>query len=100
MTVLVKIQFLAALVLGVVILCAKPLGSYIADVMEGRPTLALRWGGPFERLLSLLWGVDARHDMTWSQFPIALLVFNLFGALVIYALQRLQLWLPLNPQKM
>jgi K+-transporting ATPase ATPase A chain len=100
MTALVKIQLLAALVLGVVILCAKPLGSYIADVMEGRPILALRWGGPFERLLYRLCGVDARHDMTWSQFTIALLVFNLFGALVIYGLQRLQLWLPLNPQKM
>jgi K+-transporting ATPase ATPase A chain len=91
---------LAALILGVVILCAKPLGAYIADVMEGRPILALRIGGRLERLIYRLCGVDARHDMTWSQYAIALLVFNLIGALAIYGLQRLQLWLPLNPQKM
>jgi K+-transporting ATPase ATPase A chain len=86
--------------LGIVILCAKPLGAYIADVMEGRPILALRIGGPLERLLYRWCGVDARHDMTWSQYTIALLVFNLVGGLVIYGLQRVQLWLPLNPQKM
>jgi len=100
MSAVAKFELLAALILGVVILCAKPLGAYIADVMEGRPILALRIGGRFERLIYRLCGVDARHDMTWSQYAIALLVFNLIGALAIYGLQRLQLWLPLNPQKM
>jgi len=100
MSAVAKFELLAALILGAVILCAKPLGAYIADVMEGRPILALRIGGRFERLIYRLCGVDARHDMTWSQYTIALLVFNLIGALAIYGLQRLQLWLPLNPQKM
>jgi K+-transporting ATPase ATPase A chain len=100
MSAVAKFELLAALILGVVILCAKPLGAYIADVMEGRPILALRIGGRLERLIYRLCGVDARHDMTWSQYAIALLVFNLIGALAIYGLQRLQLWLPLNPQKM
>jgi K+-transporting ATPase ATPase A chain len=88
------------LILGVVILCAKPLGTYIADVMEGRPNLALRIGGPFERLIYRWCGVDARQDMTWSRYTIALLVFNLVGAAIIYGLQRLQAWLPMNPQGM
>lgn len=100
MTAVAKFELLAALILGVVILCAKPLGSYIADILEGRPNFALRVGSRFEQLLYRLCGVNARSDMTWSQYAIALLIFNLIGALVIYGLQRLQLWLPLNPQKM
>jgi K+-transporting ATPase ATPase A chain len=95
-----KFELLAVLILGVVILCAKPLGTYIADVMEGRPNLALRIGGPFERLIYRWCGVDARQDMTWSRYTIALLVFNLVGAAIIYGLQRLQAWLPMNPQGM
>ncbi|MDP9087406.1 MAG: potassium-transporting ATPase subunit KdpA [Pseudomonadota bacterium] len=100
MSPLIKFELLAALILGVVILCAKPLGGYIAVVMEGQPNFAVRLGGGFERVLYRLCGVDSRHDMSWSQYAIALLVFNLIGALIIYALQRLQLSLPLNPQKM
>ena len=100
MSSVIKFEFLAAFILGVVILCAKPLGAYIADVMEGRPNFALRVGGGCERLLYRLCGVNSRHDMSWSQYAIALLVFNFIGALVIYALQRLQSTLPLNPQKM
>src|SRR3974377_64024 len=94
-------MLLAALILSVVVLCAKPLGSYMADVMEGRSNnFALRIGARFEQTLYRWCGVDARHDMTWSQYATALLIFNFLGALVVYGLQRLQLWLPLNPQKM
>ena len=100
MSALVKFELLAALVLGVVIVCAKPLGSYIADVMEGKPHFGRRLGAGFERLLYRACGIDAAHDMTWAQYTIALLAFNLIGALVVYGMQRLQLWLPLNPQNM
>ena len=95
-----KFDILAALVLGIVILSAKPLGSYIAAVMEGKPNFALRFGGRFEQILYRLCGVDLREDMGWAQYAIALLIFNLIGALIIYGLQRLQLSLPLNPQKL
>jgi potassium-transporting ATPase potassium-binding subunit len=95
-----KFYFLAVLILGVVIVCAKPLGAYIADVMEGKANFASRIGGRFEKFLYRLCGVDSREDMGWAQYTIALLLFNLIGALIIYGLQRLQLWLPLNPQKM
>ncbi len=100
MSAALKFELLTALVLGAVILCAKPLGAYIADVMEGRANWALRVGGRLERLLYRLCGVDSREDMGWAQYAIALLLFNVLGALIVYGLQRLQLWLPLNPQKM
>ncbi len=86
--------------LGILVLCVKPLGSYIADVMEGRPNFALRIGGRVEGLLYRLCGVDSREEMSWKQYAIALLLFNVLGALIVYGLQRLQLFLPLNPQKL
>jgi potassium-transporting ATPase potassium-binding subunit len=100
MSALVKFELLAALTLGLVVLCAKPLGAYIADVMEGKANFAVRMGARLEQLLYRLCGVDSREDMGWAQYAIALLLFNVIGALIVYGLQRLQLWLPLNPQKL
>jgi K+-transporting ATPase ATPase A chain len=85
--------------LVLLLLCVKPLGLYMANVFEGRPTWALRVGAPFERWTYRLCGVDPQQEMGWQQYTVGLLVFNALGALVLYALQRLQLWLPLNPQK-
>src|ERR1039458_4463556 len=85
--------------LGILVLCVKPLGSYIADVMGGRPNFALRAGGRVEGLLYRLCGADSREEMSWKQYATALLLFNVLGALIVYGLQRLQLFLPLNPQK-
>ncbi len=89
---------LLAALLGVVVLCARPLGSYIAEVMEGRPTAARRVAGPFERLLYRWCHINPAEEMSWPQYAVALLLFNALGALVVYALQRAQAWLPLNPQ--
>jgi K+-transporting ATPase ATPase A chain len=85
-------------ILVMTLVCVKPLGSYMANVMEGRPNFARRLGGPVEGLLYRIAGVDARHEMAWPQYAAALLLFNLLGAVIVYALQRLQFWLPLNPQ--
>ena len=93
-----KFALLGALVLALVVLCAKPLGHYIAAVMEGRPNFALRWGARLERWIYRLCGIDVGEEMSWSRYAIGLLIFNLTGALVVYALQRLQQWLPFNPQ--
>ena len=93
-----QFALLGALVLAFVILCARPLGIYMADVMEGKPNFALRWGAPLERWIYRACGIDARSETGWSTYTIGLLVFNLAGAMVVYALQRLQQWLPLNPQ--
>ncbi|MES2369370.1 MAG: potassium-transporting ATPase subunit KdpA [Pseudomonadota bacterium] len=85
--------------LVILLLVAKPLGIYIANVMEGRG-LALHLGGPIESLLYRLGGVRKDEEMGWLKYALALLLFNALGALAVYALQRLQLWLPLNPQAM
>ncbi len=84
---------------GILALGVKPIGGYIADVMEGRPNFARRAGSRVEDLLYRLCGVDAREEMSWKQYAIALLLFNVLGAVIVYGLQRLQLFLPLNPQK-
>ena len=89
---------LIAIFLVFVLLCVKPLGAYMADVMEGRAIWAVRLGAPVERLIYRICGIDARAEMGWKKYAIALMVFNALGALAVYALQRLQLWLPLNPQ--
>ena len=83
---------------GVVVLCVKPLGLYLAHVMDGAPIWPLRAGAPIERLAYRAAGVDPAMEMDWKRYALGLLVFNTLGALVVYGLQRLQLWLPLNPQ--
>ncbi len=85
--------------LAMALLCVKPLGLYMANVMEGQPIWPLRLCAPIERLIYKLCGVRASEDMGWKKYAVALLVFNFVGVLFLYALQRLQLWLPLNPQK-
>ena len=87
-----------ALFLGAVLLLVKPLGAYMANVYEGRVAFVNRFLAPGENLLYRLCGVDPAQEMRWTQYALAMLVFNLFGALAVYALQRLQPDLPLNPQ--
>jgi K+-transporting ATPase ATPase A chain len=89
---LIAIFLLAALA------CAKPLGLYIANVLEGRPIWPLRLGAPIERLFYRVSGVDASREMAWKEYAIGVLLFSTFGLLLTYAFQRLQGWLPLNPQ--
>jgi K+-transporting ATPase ATPase A chain len=78
----------------------KPFGLYMANVMEGQPIWPLRVGARFEALIYRLCGIDPTEQMGWKKYAIALLLFNALGALAVYAFQRLQVWLPLNPQQM
>jgi K+-transporting ATPase ATPase A chain len=82
-----------------VLAAVKPLGLYMAHVFEGRQIWPLRAGAPLERAIYRLAGVDAAREMGWKEYATGLLLFNVLGALAVYLLQRLQLWLPLNPQK-
>ncbi len=95
---------LLGLFMLVLLALVKPLGIYIADVMEGRPAGASAWalklGGPIESLLYRVSGVRRDEEMGWLQYTLSLLLFSLIGLVVVYALQRLQLWLPLNPQQL
>jgi K+-transporting ATPase ATPase A chain len=89
-----------AIYVAVLLLLAKPLGAYMAAVYEGRAVRAQRIGGPLERIIYRAAGVDPGREMSWVDYALAMLWFNLAGALVVYALQRLQVFLPLNPQDM
>jgi K+-transporting ATPase ATPase A chain len=80
----------------VLVLLAIPLSRYITHVMEGR----LDFTNRVENGLYRLCGIKADADMGWLQYALAILLFNGLGVLAVYALQRLQLWLPLNPQAM
>jgi K+-transporting ATPase ATPase A chain len=66
--------------------------------MEGAPIWPLRAGAALERLLYRAAGVDPAMETDWKRYAIGLILFNTLGALVVYGLQRLQAWLPLNPQ--
>lgn len=81
----------------VLLAVTKPMGIYIARVMEGK-SFANKIGGPLERLIYRVAGVNTSVEMNWKTYSLALLLFNLLGVLAVYALQRAQVWLPLNPQ--
>jgi len=90
---------LVGLLLVVLLACVKPLGLYMANIFEGRPIWPLRALGECERGIYRLCGIDAAAEMSWKQYALCLLLLNALGALALYALQRWQAWLPLNPQK-
>ena len=88
-----------ALFLGVLVLLVKPLGAYMALVFDEAPNRVTRVGAPVERVIYRIAGVR-EEDMTWRRYAIAMFAFNLVGVLFVYLLQRVQQWLPLNPQQM
>lgn len=83
--------------LAVILVLAKPLGSYMAQVYGGEKTFLHPLIGPVERLIYRLGRVNPEEDMGWKEYATVLLLFNLLGFFTVYALQRLQGWLPLNP---
>ena len=87
-----------AIYLIVLVLLVKPLGGYMARVYQGERTLLGRVLGPVERLIYRLIGVNPEQEMGWKTYTVAVLLFSVFGILFLYALQRLQGFLPLNPQ--
>jgi K+-transporting ATPase ATPase A chain len=86
-----------AIYLIVLLALAKPLGGYMARVYQGE-SAANRWLAPLENRFYRLAGVDPRQEMHWTGYAVAMLIFNLLGTATVYALQRLQHLLPLNPQ--
>jgi K+-transporting ATPase ATPase A chain len=75
---------------------AVPLGAHCARVFAGDSHL-VRVLAPVERGLYRLAGVDPAEEMTWRRYAASVLAFNLAGLVAVYALQRLQHALPLNP---
>ncbi|HEY3497867.1 MAG TPA: potassium-transporting ATPase subunit KdpA [Polyangiaceae bacterium] len=87
-----------AVYFGVLLLCVKPLGAYMARVYDGEPVLLSKVFGPVERLSYRLAGASAASEQTWKQYAVGMLLFNVVGTFAVYGLQRLQGLLPLNPQ--
>jgi potassium-transporting ATPase potassium-binding subunit len=87
-----------ALYLGLVVVFIKPLGLYMARVFNGERTFLDPVLRPVERLIYRVSGVDPRQEQHWTTYTAAMLLFNLAGLLLLYAMQRLQHVLPLNPQ--
>jgi K+-transporting ATPase ATPase A chain len=82
----------------VLLALAKPLGTYMARVYQGERTFLGRLLAPLERFIYRVSGVRPSEEMNWKTYAIAALVFNALGLLFLYALQRFQGVLPLNPQ--
>src|SRR5579862_1642007 len=85
---------------AIVTAAAVPLGLYMARVFNGERTLLSPLLRPVERLIYGICGVDETREQNWITYTIAMLLFNLFGFVSLYALLRLQGWLPFNPQGM
>lgn len=82
--------FVAALAL-----CARPLSVYMARVYEGR----LLWLAPMERLVYRLAGIEPDVEMTWQLYARSVLAFSMTSVLAVYGFQRLQGFLPINPER-
>jgi K+-transporting ATPase ATPase A chain len=81
-----------------VLVCARPLGLYMARVFERERTFADRIFRPIERLIYRFTGIDETHEMRWTEYAVVMLLFSLVSMLATYAIERLQYVLPLNPQ--
>jgi len=77
----------------------KPIGTFMARVFNGEKTFLDPVLRPIERLIYRLTGVDEKHEMRWTEYAVAMLLFSAFSLLLLYLIQRVQAWLPLNPQK-
>ena len=81
-----------------ILICVKPLGGYMARLFEGERTFLSPLLTPVERFIYRLCGIDEADEQRWTQYTTAMLVFSLAGFLLLYAMQRLQVFLPYNPQ--
>jgi K+-transporting ATPase ATPase A chain len=76
----------------------KPLGVYMARFFERERTFFDPVARPVERLIYRLCGIDESHEMRWTEYSGAMLMFSVVSMLVLYLIMRIQQWLPLNPQ--
>jgi len=90
-------QILFFLVL--IFLVTKPMGIFMARVFSRERTFLDPVVRPVERLLYRLTGVDENHEMRWTEYAVSMLLFSLVSMVVLYLIQRLQAYLPFNPQK-
>jgi potassium-transporting ATPase potassium-binding subunit len=87
-----------ALFLFAILLVTKPLGAYMARVFNREHTFLDPVLRPMERFLYRITWVDENHEMRWTEYAIAMLLFSVVPMLLLYLIQRVQGFLPLNPQ--
>jgi K+-transporting ATPase ATPase A chain len=87
-----------ALYVVCLVLVVKPLGGYMANVYQGEQNFFSRLLQPVERLVYRVCGVDPAAESGWQRYTLQCLLVNLLGLIAVYALQRLQGFLPLNPE--
>ncbi|MHB8861613.1 MAG: potassium-transporting ATPase subunit KdpA [Pirellulaceae bacterium] len=80
--------------------CVKPVGLYMARVYSGRAPLLERILGPIERFMYRLGGINREQEMTWRQYSGAVVAFSFVSVVTVYAIERLQGVLPLNPESL
>lgn len=83
----------------VIFLITKPLGVFLARVFSGQRTFLDPVLRPIEKLIYRLTGINEKHEMRWTEYAIAMLLFSGVSMAVLYLIERMQVWLPLNPQK-
>src|SRR2546421_4388471 len=83
----------------IVILVARPFGAYMTRVFNGERTFLSPVLRPVERAVYWCCGVDEKEEQHWLTYAVAVLFFSVVGFLSLYALQRLQWYLPFNPQE-
>jgi K+-transporting ATPase ATPase A chain len=92
---IVQVGIFSALVTAISI----PLGLYMARVFAGEPTFLDPVMRPVERVVYRICGVHPDAEETWVEYAVSMLLFSMVGMLVLYAMERLQYYLPLNPQQ-
>jgi len=85
--------------LALIFLVTKPLGVFMARVFSREKTFMDPVLRPIERLLYRVTGVDEDHEMRWTEYAISMLLFSVVSMILLYLIQRLQGFLPFNPQK-
>ena len=88
-----------AVFLLVIFLVTKPLGVHMTRVFNRERTFLDPVLRPIERLIYRITWVDENHEMRWTEYAIAMLLFSVASMLLLYLIQRVQGYLPLNPQK-
>src|ERR1700674_1599096 len=83
----------------VIFLITKPLGMFLARVFSGEKTFLDRVLRPIEKLIYRLTGINEKHEMRWTEYAIAMLLFSGVSMALLYLIERVQKVLPLNPQK-
>ncbi len=86
-----------AIFLGGLLAITPPLGIFLARVLSGQANFLTGLFGPLERIIYRLGAIDPAHEMSWHEYAIGLLLFNVIGGAVLLALELTQAWLPLNP---